>query len=202
LLFALGLRFYETPTSLTPAEQFVAAFRSFAPEEGEAVVLRIRVPITLSAESLDTALAQAGIPLLPGSELVPYAKETSRVFSGQISKAATVAVADALFVEAPLQKIESALVALTKGMSSTLELSGEARFALSPPSPPPTGEGPAATKPAELPKAFVQHLPANSFRLEKWKASGDGKQTDATIAGTSTGPARVLILIERVEVQP
>lgn len=187
----------------------IAALGGTAPAEGEAVVLRLRLSSEASlAQTIDAALAAAGIGQRPASELTSGAAEVGAAYRRQVqeklgSLEGTLSAADALFVEAPLAQIEAVLAALAE-QADALAIEAETRLAVAgrggADSADGVGEGEggssttAASNSANA-QPFAQRLNAGMFRLEKRAAAS------AAAAATGTGidrtrPIRVLILVE------
>ena len=199
----------------TASNDFLNSLRSVIPGEGEAVVLRLRVSKDVPlAEALDAALGKAGIAALAAtsptgaSDLALMYRRAleakyGRAEPGAENKAlldATVAAAQAVFVEAPLDRLEGILGELAAGIKQPLELRAEGKLAFVVPEKA-EGEPGSANPLAQLPaagQAFAQRLNAEFFRLEKKLADAANAVTAAPSA-TSPNPqqrVRVLILVE------
>jgi hypothetical protein len=188
-----------------PLHPLVAALHSAIPGEGQAAVLRLRLPPGVSVEQ---ALVAAGLGVQgadantgAGEFGAAYRRELARKLGSETALAeATVAAAEALFVEAPLSHLEQALTSLASDPARPCELLAEARLAFALPKqgdneavgerPPSEVKGPAPGQP------FVQHLPASMFRLEKQGASAAAHPSTAVLSGQQL--VRVLILVEHV----
>src|SRR5439155_22321737 len=109
---------------IAASDQFLRTLREAAPAEGEAVVLRLRVSKDVPfAEALDAALVKAGMtprgantPTGATELAIAYQRALEAKYGaaaqGAENKAlldATVAAAQALFVEAPLEQLEGIL---------------------------------------------------------------------------------------------
>jgi len=199
------------------SNQFLDSLRGALPAEGEAVVLRLRVnkDVPLAA-AIDAALVKAGIASLamntptgaPGLSLA-YKKALEATYgpieNGAENKAlldATVAAAQAVFLEAPLERLEGILTDLSAGMKQPLALHAEGKIAYRVPERA-EGEPGSANPLAQIPaagQAFAQKLNASWFRLEKTLTDA----ANAAVAPQQPAPAmvspqqlvRVLILVE------
>lgn len=201
----------EQPTEL-PA---VAALRGALPEQGEALVVRVRVPAgTKPSDALNVALAQSGIRELAPSEPTPAGRVGAayRKAIGAQGKPGVPATgpsaSEALYIEAPLALVEDALAVLADQEGGQLELRPEMKVAVSDlPTTRAVGEGEAGEgeggSQGEMPASqepFAQRLTPRLFRFPQ----------DATPAVESTAEAdvpevdpnrkvRVLILVETVK---
>jgi hypothetical protein len=192
------------------SDQFLKALHSAIPAEGEAVVLRLRVSKDVPlAEALDAALVKAGMPPLGANSptgaaaiAAAYAKaldvkygSTPRGAKNQALLDATVTAAQALFVEAPLDNLDSLLRDLADDLHRPLQLDAQGMLAFSRQrSDEPEGEPGSASKLPKAGQAFAQQLDAARFRLEKKLAAAAN-----TSPTTSTNPKqfiRVLLLVE------
>jgi hypothetical protein len=202
-----------TEQIVTASDQFLQSLYNAVPAEGEAVVLRLRVSNDVPlADALNAALKKAGLqPLAANSPTgaaaiaAAYAKALEAKYGptqGTENKAlleATVAAAQALFVEAPLENLEAVLRELASGLKQPLQLNAQGKLAFAPEKiEQAEGEPGSAAVTAIAGKAFAQQLDAARFRLEK-------KLADAatTAANTSSAAApnpkqlvRVLLLVE------
>jgi hypothetical protein len=199
------------------ADQIIAQLRSAVPGEGEAVVLRLRVSNKAPlGQSLDMALAEAGIIQRPASDTASGAVQVGAAYRNQVLQqygiapgppseelmAATVAAAEAVFVEASLAQLEQAIAALSSDPARSLELAAEAKLAVAMPirsTAEGEGESGSAASTAAKAQPFSQRLNAGMFRLTK----RDTVEGSPIVANASTvgpqGPVRVLILVEHVE---
>jgi len=195
---------------------FLNSLRDVVPAEGEAVVLRLRVGKDLPlAAALDAALGKAGITSLAADVSTGAAQwqEAYRrnleakygVDGGTPSETllnSTVAAAEAVFIEAPLEQLESAFNALATGAKQPLELNAVGKLALAGGpthrNPGPEGE-PGSREPTAQNQPFAQRLNASLFRLEKKLAEAAATVAPPQPAGKPPKPqqpVRVLILIE------
>lgn len=126
----------EGATQQSPA---FAVLRESLPGEGEALVIRVRVPAgTKPADALDAALAQTGIRQLTPSEptsagRIGAAYRTAvreKLSVAGEDKATANSASDALYVEAPLGLIEDALAVLAEQEGGKLELKPEMKVAV------------------------------------------------------------------------
>ena len=207
-----------TPPVAPLADQIIAQLRSAVPGEGEAVVLRLRVSNKAPlGQSLDMALAEAGIFQRPASDTASGAVQVGAAYRNQVLQqygitqpgapseelmAATVAAAEAVFVEASLAQLEQAIAALSSDPTRSLELAAEAKLAIAMPTRSTAeGEGESGSAAGTAAKAqpFSQRLNAGMFRLTK----RDTVENSPVVANASAigtqGPVRVLILVEHVE---
>jgi anti-sigma factor RsiW len=185
----------------TPVDTNLIALHSALPTaDGEAVVLRLRLPKGLPLErALAVASASAGIGSRT-ADAATGANELATAYKAlltqRISAEATIAAADAVFVEAQVSQLEKLFAAIGADAKGQYELRREAQLAF----PRSISEGGAAGEGPEnavsAAKFFMQHLPAG-FRLEKQPAPVAATPTVATVSGDRL--VRVLILIEQVE---
>ena len=196
----------------TGAQSLIEKLRQAAPDKGEAVVLRVRVPKgTPLGQTFDVALAEAGIAQRPPTDTTTHAigvgyayrKQLADKFGGNQPGApnpalrdATSAVSEAIFVEASLEQIEAALAALASDDQRQIDLAAEARLAAADlPKPPDSAEGEAGSENRNQPLA--QRLNAGMFRLEKRSAAPPGAASPPTLDPKQ--PVKVLILVEQTE---
>ena len=114
-------------------DQFLAALVATAPSDSEAVVLRVRVgkDVRLS-EALDAALNKVGISPLASdasSAAIPWQESYRRLLETKYGSTAggpneklltsTVAAAEALFIEAPLERVDARRWQLSPKRSSS-----------------------------------------------------------------------------------
>jgi hypothetical protein len=198
-------------------DQIVNSLREAAPKEGEAVVLRLRVSKDMPlATAIETALSKAGLnPLAPNvangasALAAAYQKTLEERFPaaspGTENTAlmnATVAAAQAVFVEAPLAQLENVLNELSAGQKSPLTLDAECLLAYGGRPDKPEGE-PGSAKQTEKAvtagQAFAHRLNAELFRLEKRVAAAANAATAPQPVTGAIDPqqlVRVLILVE------
>jgi negative regulator of sigma E activity len=200
------------PAVPTAAEAALAQLRQASPQEGEVVVVRVRMaPGVPAAQAIDAALTAAGIaslasdqPTMGGTAGADYRKELAAQFSGspQEMMAGTNAAADAVFVESSWDSLQKAVGALAAAPEQTLELQPLAKVAAKLPVASPdeaNGEGEVGPKAIKPPQGdFAQRLPASIFRLPK--AAGQ-PTTAPPAAGTIDGQrkVRVLLLVEQAK---
>ncbi len=162
------------------------------------------------AEALDAALVKAGLAPLGANSptgasaiAAAYAKTLETKYGpasqGTENKAlldATVAAAQALFVEAPLENLESVLRELSDGLKQPLALDAQGKLAFSREKID-LGEGEPGSALAAVAagKAFAQRLDAARFRLEKQLAAAAGNSSSAA-APNPKQLVRVLLLVE------
>jgi hypothetical protein len=183
--------------------QFAAVLQQAAAADGDVIVLRLDVRGEQSIDgaldkALNAALAKAGITALPGdAPLVDYAPSLVRGYRQQLAQKnvtpeATVPAAEALLIEAPLDRLQTALADLAGTVKQPLKLATETRIGL------PKAEGEFDGQRTRQP--FAQRLKGDLFRLEK--ASAPSGVTAAQPASANRLPAaqsqvRVLILVGR-----
>lgn len=198
------------PIAATPAAHLIAALHSAVPGDGQAAVLRLRLPRNVSLES---ALAAAGIASqLPtantgATELgAAYRNHLANKVGAQALEQATLAAEEALYVEAPLTHLEKLLLTLASDPARPCELRREAQLAFAGPRPriddDLIGVGESAAAKAKLPapgQPYVQQLPPGLFRLEKQTTQISIEPAGTTASGQKL--VRVLILVERIEVR-
>jgi hypothetical protein len=165
------------PSAISAESLIAALLPTPSAAEGEAVLLRLRVGAGVNlAESLDAALAAAGIPRAPEGELLPpFAPALVQAYRqdlatrlGQASTSAiapelaelTVPAAEALIAEAPLDKLQAALSAFAAAARQPLQLADHRRIRLE------TAEG-EFDRTRGGGQAIVQRVRGDLFRLEK-----------------------------------
>jgi hypothetical protein len=187
------------PQGPTLAERLIADLHRAAPAEGEAVVVRLQVSQSAPlGQSLEMALAEAGIMQLPAFDTGSGAIQLGAAYRQQVQAAAAenlVAASGALFVSAPLEQLEEALKSLAADEQRNLQLAAEMKLALTD-LPPSTG-GEAEHGSASTNQPFSQTLNAGMFKLEKRVAHAANAAPPATIDRQRS--VKILILIEQVE---
>jgi anti-sigma factor RsiW len=189
------------PPSSPPAGiELVTALRAVADDKGEGIVLRLKAP---KGASVAAAIEQVGIP--PGTS--PSAAAVDSAYNGPLEAkyglrilrgkenpnfvAATEAASEVVLLEAPLERVESALLALARQTNNPVELvmaaqlQRNAKGAEGEFSPPSAGP-------------FAQPLNAAQYRVERELSPPPTVSTSATAADPQK-PVRVLILVEQVE---
>ena len=205
---------------LTLAEQLIAALRASAPGEGEAAVLRLRLPRQISASAaLDAALRSAGIQQLSATDVTKVATDLGAEYRKQIAiqnaaksegggdsegGAAGVPAADALFIEAPLAQLEAAFALLATDPTHPVELAPELKLAfIAPPTGRPEGEGGSASGKEVRPpvgQPFAQRLPPEAFLLLRRDTCAPPAGAERTAAGDrGKAVVRLLILVEQID---
>jgi hypothetical protein len=203
--------------SLSLHDQIVNSLREAAPKEGEAVVLRLRVSKDMPlAAAIDAALGKAGLnPLATNAAngasalAAAYRKTLEDRFPPASPGTentelmnATVAAAQAVFVEAPLAQLENVLNELSAGQKTPLRLDPECLLAYGAKPDGAEGEPGSAKQTAKGPtagQAFAHRLNAELFRLEKRLAAAANAVTAPQQPVTGFDPqqrVRVLILVE------
>jgi hypothetical protein len=177
--------------------QFAAVLQQAAAADGDVIVLRLDVRGEQSLEdALDAALAKAGIAALPGNAPpVDYAPSLVRGYRQQLAEKnvtpdATAPAAEALLVEAPLDRLQTAFADFASAVKQPLHLATEVRIAL------PKAEGEFDGQRTRQP--FAQRLKADLFRLEKPSAHSStlaAPQAPANGLPAAQSPLRVLILV-------
>jgi anti-sigma factor RsiW len=178
--------------------QIAAALRQAAAAEGDVIVLRLELGGEQSVdEALNAALAKAGIAALPGdAPPVDYAPSLIRSYRQQLAQKnvtpdATVPAAEALLIEAPLDRLQAAFMDLASAAKRPLEIRAAARIGL------PKAEGEFDRERTQ--QTFAQRLKADMFRLEKTAGNSvrAGGAAAAPALPVAKLPVRVLILVER-----
>jgi anti-sigma factor RsiW len=176
-------------------EQFLGALASALPSDREAVVLRLRVSRAVPfAAALDAALAKAQIAAL-GSDRSSSAALLQDAYQRSLQikiDDSTLAATHAVFIEAPLERLQGAIAELAATIKDPLTLETEGKLALSRAWDENRAEGESPQQ------AFVQHLNASQFRLQK------DLTVHAIVANSQPTPVRlnpqqrvrVLILVE------
>ncbi|MEX2176860.1 MAG: hypothetical protein WD872_21010 [Pirellulaceae bacterium] len=202
------------PEEPTAAERALAQLRQAIPQEGAAVVLRLRVG---PGQTVSQALAAAGITERPPTDLSTEAMQIGAAYRSQLAEKfggvtpgvpnlaldeGTIAATDALFVEAAWESLEQAVASLAESPEHALELSPLMHVAISSiqGADDAEGEGEAATTAAKKAAAanYAQRLNAGMFRLEKavTPVAASTSSSATTIPGTQR--VKVLLLIEHV----
>jgi hypothetical protein len=175
--------------------QFATLLQQAAAADGGVIVLRLDIGGEPSfADAFDAVLAKAGIAALPDdAPLVDYAPSLVRGYRQQLAQKsvtsdATVPAADALLIEAPLDRLQTAFADLAGAVKQPLRLVTVARIGL------PKAEGEFDGHRTRQP--FLQRLKGELFRLENTAARS------STIAapplspnGSSAPPSSVRLLI-------
>jgi hypothetical protein len=209
------------------ADLVLAQLRAAMPADNEAVVLRLRVPAGQPvSEVLDAALSQVGLTQRSAAQLSAGAMQVGSAYRNQLAAKfgpaqpgtpntaldeATIAAADALFVEASWDKLEKAIASLAQQPKSTVDLSPVFRMAMQTAAnnngPPAVGEGEGQSGSlqqgaADLATEYVQRLNAGMFRLEKAVQDASTALSGATPPASVDGKRRVRLLILVETVQP
>jgi len=182
-------------------EKALASLRQAIPQEGEGLVLRLKIGGgPLSREALDAAFAAAGLGTRKADDdttgahrfASDYQQKLAEKIAGQPAEA-TLAATDALFVTAPLDALEKALAALATQPQSAIEisplLSGKVVLEEG-------AQGEDAGTGSQKPTHFTQRLAADQLRLAKNAAPLAEIATAAAGSLDPTKPIRVLILVE------
>ena len=184
-------------------EKALASLRQAIPQEGEGLVLRLKIGGgPLSREALDAAFAAAGLGTRKADDdttgahrfASDYQQKLAEKIAGQPAEA-TLAATDALFVTAPLDALEKALAALATQPQSAIEisplLSGKVVLEEG-------AQGEDAGTGSQKPKHFTQRLAVDQLRLAQNAAPLAEIATAASGSLDPTKPIRVLILVEQV----
>ena len=201
----------EPETPQEPAA--VVALRQSLPGQGEALVVRVRVPAGVHPSvALDAALAQSGISQVTPSESTPAGRVGAAYRTALREKGAAPAAAagqapaDALYVEAPLALVEDALAVLADQEGGRLELRPEMKVAVAK-LPGSTavgegegeGEGGSKSETTAQAQPFAQRLNPRIFRLPtEATTTVDAESTEAKTVDPNQ-KVRVLILVETVK---
>lgn len=195
--------------SLSPLDALLASLRSSLPSENEAVVLRLRLPDHPSAtEFFNATIKNAGFPdqstlgatknfatLSAAYQSAMESRLKVKAADATAWDAVTLAPADAYFIEATLAELEKMLSAFYSQPSVACSFFTEARLALQ------SAEAAGGiSAPLASAKAFIHHLDAAAFRLEKRKSFDEIAATITQPSGSGVkheGPIRVLLLVER-----
>jgi hypothetical protein len=183
---------------LAITDQLINALTASVPSEGETVVLRLRVGKDVQlAAALDAALAKAGISTLAAN--LPsgaaqwqqaYRSSLEAKYGSAIDSSDLAAAVEAVFIDAPLERLESALNEVAASVKQPLQLAADTKLALKGGSP--EGEGGSR-------QAFAQRLNASLFHLEKKLAETATAAVNQQPASSPLKPqqfVRVLILVE------
>jgi anti-sigma factor RsiW len=189
--------------------RFANVVRQAAPAEGEAIVVRLRVNRNVSLDAaLDAALRKVGIESLASDQATAaaawqdayrrhleamYGPTTPGVKNDALARS-TVAAAEALFIEATLDRLDGVFAELAAGVKEPLQLSSEGKLALAGGRDNNGGEGERAE-----PHPFAQRLKADFFRLEKARAGAANSAVKKQSVAPPIKPqqtVRVLILVE------
>jgi anti-sigma factor RsiW len=206
------------PPVATAAEAALAQLRQAIPQEGEAVVIRLRLaPGESAEEALNRAFTAAGIGSRLSSDPTSGATQFGHAYRQQLAAKfggeqpgvpntalveGTIATADAVFVEASWETFEKAVAALAATPDKPLELCPLAHIAAKLPTPEEiaemiaNGEAPANTA-GSLPANFAQRLPVSAFRLDKAAEQLAAAAAPAAIDGQRK--VRILLLVEQAK---
>jgi hypothetical protein len=204
-----------TEAPLSAAEAALAQLRQAVPQEGEAVVIRLRLGADgAAAQVLDQALTAAGIEYRGADDQTTGAMQFAAEYRRQLADKfggvqpgvpnpdlleGTVAAADAVFVEASWEVLEKAIGSLAAGPQGAIDVCPLTRVAAAAPAGSDTavgeGEGGSRTKSAAVAASnFAQRLNASVLRLEKAAQQLAPAATAAPL--DPQRPLRVLILVE------
>jgi len=183
--------------ALAIKDQLVNALAASVPNEGEAVVLRLRVGKDVElAAALDAALAKAGISTL-AANLPSGAAQWQQAYRSSLEakygpgseKSDLVAAAEAVFIDAPLERLESILNEVGASIKQPVQLVADTKLALKD-----SAEGEGGSR-----QPFAQRLNASFFRLEKKLAQTANAVVNPQSSSSPLKPqqfVRVLILVE------
>jgi hypothetical protein len=178
-------------------DQLVNALTASVPNKDETIVLRLRVGKDVQlAAALDAALAKAGISTLAAN--LPsgaaqwqqaYRSSFEAKYSAGSDTSDLIAAAEAVFIDAPLERLESAFNEVATNIKQPLLLAADTKLALK---DSPEGEGGSR-------QPFAQRLNASLFRLEKKIAATATAAINPQPSPSPLKPQqyiRVLILVE------
>jgi hypothetical protein len=188
------------PQEPTLAERLIAELHLAAPGAGEAAVVRLRVPKNAPlGQLLETAFAEAGITSRPSFDTQSGAIQFGAAYRQQLQDKTPdelISVSSALFINASLEQVESALAALAADGQRQLELAAEAKLALADLPKPSEAVGEDGSEQTNQP--FTQVLNAGMFKLAKRAAAAvNPAAAPATLDRKQS--VRILILVEQVE---
>jgi hypothetical protein len=207
------------PPQPTAAERALAQLRQAIPQEGEAIVLRVRLGADQTpSQALDAAFTAAGIGQRPASDSSTGATQVAKAYRDKLLEKfggqqpgvpntalneGTIAAADAVFVEASWETLEKAVETLAAQAPTGLELASLMRVAAAPSTGAPKtaeGEGEPGSKRPGQPSAgaahFAQRLNPGLFRLDKSCEAAAGITGAAVTPIDEQKTVRVLILVE------
>jgi len=187
---------------MSPQDAMISMLRSFAPTEGQALVVRLQVPKG-AAGSLDAALAKAGIESLVSGGAANAHSVLANAYVQQVREklaAGSAVASDALLVEAPLADIERALVAMAGDGKNRMNLLAETKLDWKRIQEGASGEGEGDKHRVVGTNShpFAQHLDAAQFPLSSETVRA-AAPTTVVPAPSVTGPVRVIILIEQID---
>jgi anti-sigma factor RsiW len=182
-------------------DQLLAALTTAAPKNRDAVVLRLKARKDVSlAQALDAALAKAGISPADVGAAGPSVllREAYAKMAPAGAETATLAAADAIFIEAPLQSIQDIVTDLASAIKDPLQLELQGKLALHRGNSDDRAEGEGGNGNAAN-KPFAQHLDASHFRLfQNEKAPAAASSPSLPVATLRPDQAiRILILVEQ-----
>ncbi len=188
------------PVDASAVEEALARLRLAIPQEGEGLVLRLRIGAGQSpSEALDAAFAAAGLGTRGADDESTGALSVASAYQNKLAEKvagqpadATFAAADAVFITAPLDQLEKAISALALSERAPLAIAPlmSGRVVIEAPA-----EGEQASKGPPKPRHFAQRLSADQFRLEK-SAAPLAEIKPAAADRDPAKPVRVLILVE------
>ena len=184
----------------TLAERLIADLHRAVPAQGQAAVVRLRVPKNAPlGPLLETAFAEAGIMSRPSFDTESGAIQFGAAYRQQLQGKTPdelIAVTSALYINASLEQIEQALAALAADNQRQLELAAETKLALADLPKPSEAVGEPGSE--QTGQAFTQVLNAGMFRLAKRAAD---TVSPAAIPATldRKQSVRILILVEHFE---
>ena len=188
------------PVDASAVEEALARLRLAIPQEGEGLVLRLRIGAGRSpGEALDAAFSAAGLGTRTADDESTGALSVASAYQNKLAEKvagqpadATLVAADAVSVTAPLDKLEKAIAALASSKQPGLEIAPlmSGKVVMEAPS-----EGEQASKGPPKPEHFAQRLAAEQFRLEK-NAAPLAEIKTAAANRDPARPVRILILVE------
>jgi hypothetical protein len=206
------------PAAVSAAEAALAQLRQAIPQEGEVVVVRVRLAAGApAAQAIDAALTAAGIAHRAASDLTTAAAPAGAAYRHQLADKfggqepgvpntalheGTIAAADAVFVESTWELLEKAVGALAAAPEQTVQLQPLTKVAAIATAVGNVVEGEGEVTPkgvAPPPLAnFAQRLPASIFRMEK--TAGEPVAVPPAAAPIDgQRKVRVLLLVETVK---
>jgi anti-sigma factor RsiW len=173
----------------------------------KALVIRLRAKDPQAVAVLESALMEAGIQLREPSDDIPDVSRVRTAYKQQLDARredgdTTIPALDAMYVQAPLDKLKAALA-----NNQALQIVTGQPLLL--PDGPVLGLGSAdgegteakANKDAPLSEAYSQRLTASRLHVEKQPQTGAPVSLESADFNKNGKPVRVLILIEPVDSQ-
>jgi anti-sigma factor RsiW len=196
------------PTTPVPAAPDFAALHQLKTEQGEALVIRVRIPAGVSPRAaIDAALAQTGIEQRLPSDITVAgrvgAAYRTAVREQGVKKGSTPSAEDVVFIEAPVALVEDALLTLAGEEHGRVAFEPAMKVAVAPSAASGrTGEGEgeggdSSNGTTGQPSGpFAQRLNPRIFLLPKADATAVSPEAGASNAADANRKVRVLILVE------